>query len=101
DHIDFPAKQKLLQQLKTRRYEAAMNTCSNAIMTILRTTRRTGNLAELNHGLYPKLTLLELMIDQLRNHGPRPYAGIQTLPTSEAETSDMIRELRREARVRM
>lgn len=100
NELDFPAKYKLIQQLKRGRFEAAMNTCSNAIMQILKTVRRTGNLSELNHGLYPKLTLLELMIDQLRHHEASGRAQVGALPRTDVETSEMIKSLRRESRAR-
>ena len=100
NELDFPAKYKLIQQLKRGRYEAAMNTCSNSIMQILKAVRRTGNLAELNHGLYPKLTLLELMVDQLRHHDTRTEARFEALPRNEMETSELIKSLRRESRAR-
>ena len=59
-----------------------------------------GNLAELNHGLYPKLTLLELMVDQLRHHDSRTQARFEALPRTEMETSELIKSLRRESRAR-
>jgi hypothetical protein len=100
NEVEFPAKYRLVQQLKRGRYEAAMNTCSSSIMSILKQARNTGDLSELNHGLYPKLTLLELMIDQLRNHAGR-RVEIGELPRSEAETTALIRSLRRESRAQL